>query len=101
MTTGISELIQMECKGMVQVLDQTYRIMKVTRRSYEVVRILDDVLIGKFEVNPKLRVHPNGVTRELLQEIAVTALKQAKVSWVGPVLRSALVPPPRRDSQAL
>jgi hypothetical protein len=94
----------MECKGMVQVLDQTYRIMKVSRRSYEVVRILDDVSIGKFDVDPKLRVCPNGVSAELLFEIAVTALKQAKVSWVGAVPRKVLetlVPPPRRDSQAL
>jgi len=94
----------MECKGMVQFLDQTYRIMKVSRRSYEVFRILDDASIGRFDVNPGLRVHPSGVTREELLQIAIAALKQAKVSWVGAVSPKApetLVPPARRNSQAL
>ena len=59
--------------------------MKVNRRSYTVVRILDDVPIGNFDVDPKLRVHPTVVTRELLMQIAITALKQAKVSWVGAI----------------
>jgi len=71
----------MECKGMVQFLGHTYRIMKVGPRSYEVFRILDDVLVGKFDVDPRLRVHPDGVPRELLLQIATMALKQATVSW--------------------
>jgi hypothetical protein len=91
----------MECKGMVQFLGQTYRIMKINQRSYEVVRILDDARVGSFEVRPKLCVHPEGIKRELLLEIAMTALKQGKVSWVGPAPRKpvdAIAPPPRRDS---
>jgi hypothetical protein len=70
---------------MVQYLDQTYRIMKVDGRSYEVFRILDDVFIGRFDVDPRLRVHPMGVARELLLEIATNAIKQAKVSWIGSI----------------
>ena len=98
---GIPELTKMECKGMVQYLQQTYRIMKISQRSYEVIRILDDVQIGEFELGSKLCVHPNGVTHELLLQIAITALKQATVSWTGTSARRPLdgmVPPAARDS---
>jgi hypothetical protein len=86
---------------MVQCFNQTYRIMKVSPRSYAVIRILDDTPVGEFEFSPKLRVHPNGVTRELLLQIATTALKQATISWVGPIVRRSsdgMVPPQARDS---
>jgi hypothetical protein len=71
----------MKCKGMVEFHGHTYRIMKVNQRLYEVFRILDDVKVGTFDVAPRLEVHPNGVAREVLLEIAITALKQAKISW--------------------
>jgi hypothetical protein len=80
-TKMFQEPITMECKGMVQCLSQTYRIMKVNPRSYEVFRILDDVRVGRFDVDPRLRVHPTGITSDLLMQIATMALKQAKVSW--------------------
>jgi hypothetical protein len=100
-TRGMPELTKMQCKGMVQCKNQTYRIMKISRRSYAVIRILDDTPVGEFEFSPKLRVHPNGVAHELLLQIAMTALKQATVSWVGPIVRrpiDVMVPPPARDS---
>jgi hypothetical protein len=89
---------------MVQLSGKTYRIMKVGARSYEVIRILDDVRIGRFEVTPRLEVQPEGVTRELLWQIALTALKEAKLSWMPPRRPRAPrvpVPPIRRDSQGL
>jgi hypothetical protein len=75
--------------------------MKINQRSYEVVRILDDARVGSFELRPKLCVHPEGIERELLLQIAMTALQQGKVSWVRPAPRKpvdAIAPPPRRDS---
>jgi hypothetical protein len=87
----------MRCKGMVQISGKTYRIMKIDSRSYQVVRILDDVCIGHFEVTPRLQVQPDGVPQELLFEIAVTALREAKLSWPA----HAPAPPVRRDSQGL
>ena|SRR2546430_396864 len=92
----------MECKGMVEFARQTYRIMKINRGTYEVVRILDDARVGTFDVLPRLCVHPQGVTHELLLQVALTAMRQAKVSWIGrrPMREpaAALIPPRRRDS---
>ena len=83
----------MDCKGMVQCSGQTYRIMKIGSGSYEVIRILDDVRMGRFDVSPRLRVRPEGgVAQDLLVAIALTALKEAKLSWTAQVPR-VLVPP--------
>lgn len=70
-------------KGMVTVGGNTYRVSKLYRGTYEVVRILDDRRVGTFESSPKLQVTPEGVDPELLSEIALLALKQGKLSWVG------------------
>jgi hypothetical protein len=75
------EASMQDVKGMVQVAGKTYRIVKIYRGKYEVIRILDDVRVGTFESVPKLRVAPEGFDEKLLQEIALTALKGAKVSW--------------------
>jgi hypothetical protein len=87
---------------MVEFSRQTYRIMKINRGSYEVVRILDDARVGTFDVSPKLVVYPMGVSHELLMQVAMTALREAKVSWTGrgPMREPARVmtPPRRRDS---
>lgn len=92
----------MECKGMVEFSRQTYRIMKINRGSYEVIRILDDARVGTFDVLPRLIVHPQGVTHELLMQVAMTAMRQAKVSWTGPGPRKdparVMTPSRRRDS---
>jgi len=91
----------MDCKGMVQCSGKTYRIMKMGPGSYEVVRILDDVRMGSFDVSPRLRVRPEpGVVENLLVEIALTALKEAKLSWTAQV-HGVLVPPVPRDSSGL
>jgi hypothetical protein len=86
---------------MVQISGKTYRIMKVSSHGYEVIRILDDMRIGSFDVTPRLQVRPDGVPRELLYEIALTALKEAKLSWMPgrPRATHAPAPPIRRDSQ--
>lgn len=89
----------MECKGMVQCLGKTYRIMKVHPGRYDVIRIDDDVRVGSFDANPKLQVRAEGIPHELLAQIALTALKQGKLSWSAhksPV--NSIAPPRRRPS---
>jgi hypothetical protein len=70
-----------DVKGMVQVAGATYRIVKVSKGKYDVIRILDEVCVGSFETVPKVKVEPSHVTEKLLLEITMTALKQAKISW--------------------
>ena len=70
-----------DVKGMIQFDGSTYRIVKVDRGKYDVIRILDEVCIGTFETVPRLRVHAEGGAQKLLNDIAITALKQAKISW--------------------
>jgi hypothetical protein len=70
-----------DVKGMVQVAGATYRIVKVSRGKYDVIRILDEAKVGSFETVPKVTVRATGVSEKLLLEISMTALKQAKISW--------------------
>ena len=39
--------------------------------------------MGSFESEPKLKVEAIAIAEPLLVEIALTALKDAKVSWTG------------------
>jgi hypothetical protein len=67
---------------MIQYEGATYRIVKVGKGKYDVIRILDEIKMGSFETIPKLRVQPQRVDDEkLLLDISLTALKQAKISW--------------------
>lgn len=70
-----------DVKGMVQVAGATYRITKVSKGKYDVIRILDEARVGSFETVPKLKVQATGVSEKLLLEISMTALKLAKISW--------------------
>ena len=87
-----------DVKGMVQFDGATYRIVKVERGRYDVIRILDEVCIGSFETVPKLRVHPVSVTEKLLLGVSMTALKQAKISWQK--MQRPRVPKPPPSSKA-
>ena len=72
----------MQVKGMIRVHAKTYRIVKVRSATYTVIRVLDDACIGSFGTLPRLRVEARRVEDQpLLIEIAVTALRQAAVSW--------------------
>ena len=93
-----------DVKGMVQVDGATYRLVKVAKGKYDVIRILDEERIGTFETFPRVKTHPVSVPEKLLMEIAITALKQAKISWQGmPAPRPKSVPamkvPSTRPSQ--
>jgi hypothetical protein len=75
--------MQTVVKGMVQVAGTTYRIVRVTRGKYNVVRILDDVSVGSFSNGPTVELAPNGIDATLLREIVRVAIQGAKTSWVG------------------
>lgn len=70
-------------KGMVQVAGTTYRIVRVKRGQYNVVRVLDDVGVGTFSAGKTFEMTPLGIDDELLREIARVAIQGAKTTWVG------------------
>jgi len=70
-------------KGMVQLAGVTYRIVRVERGSYSVVRICDDVDVGGFHLAPALGIEPRGIEPALLREVARLAIHTAKTSYAG------------------
>ena len=70
-------------KGMVQVADRTYRIVRLDKCRYEAVRILDDVAVGAFCCAPRIEVTPYCIEGGLMQCIARAAIQGGKTSWVG------------------
>lgn len=73
----------MHVKGMVQVAGITYRIVRVERGMYDVVRILDDQRVGQFRTIPRVEVVASSTADETMAEIAKAAVKWGKTSWVG------------------
>jgi hypothetical protein len=73
-------------KGMIQVAGTTYRIVRLKRGQYNVVRVLDDVVVGSFTSAPQIEVQPEGIDATLMLEIARVAIQGAKTSWVGRAL---------------
>ncbi|HKO49422.1 MAG TPA: hypothetical protein VJV79_16945 [Polyangiaceae bacterium] len=71
-------------KGMVQVAGTTFRIVRIERGHYEVVRILDEVRLGSFWNEPSFAVSESE-NRELLREVARCAIQGGKTTWVGRV----------------
>jgi hypothetical protein len=71
-------------KGMVQVSGRTFRIVRVARGHYEVVRILDDRSVGSFWSEPTFKVS-EGEHQALVREVARCAIQGGKTSWVGRV----------------
>jgi hypothetical protein len=70
-------------KGMVQVEGTTYRIVRLKRGHYKVVRVLDDASVGVFSVGSSFEMTPDGIEDELMREIARVAIQGAKTTWVG------------------
>ena len=75
--------MQTVVKGMVQVAGTTYRIVRVQRGQYNVVRILDDVPVGRFSNGPTVQIDTTGIDVALMREIVRVAIQGAKTSWVG------------------
>ena len=69
-------------KGMVQVQGTTYRIVRIGRGYYNVVRVLDDVNVGTFSAGASVDLAPVGIGAALMREIARVAIQGAKTSWV-------------------
>ena len=70
-------------KGMVLVDGATYRIVRTARSEYTVIRVLDDQTVGAFRSAPRIEVTTSSIDDKLLREIARSAIKGAKTSWVG------------------
>ena len=70
-------------KGMVQVEGTTYRIVRLKRGHYKVVRVLDDASVGMFSVGSSFEMAPDGIEENLMREIARVAIQGAKTTWVG------------------
>src|SRR5262245_48573246 len=71
-----------DVKGMIQFEGATYRIVKVGKGKYDVIRILDEIKLGSFASLPKLSVHAENIEDEkILLGVSLAALKQAKISW--------------------
>ena len=75
-------------KGMVQVSGRTFRIVRIGRGHYEVIRILDDTRMGSFWSEPVFTV-AEGPHQEVVREIARCAIQGGKTTWAG---RLALTP---------
>lgn len=69
-------------KGMVQVSGRTFRIVRIARGHYEVIRILDDTRIGSFWSEPNFKVSA-GEHEDLVREVARCAIQGGKTTWVG------------------
>ena len=70
-------------KGMVQVEGTTYRIVRLKRGHYSVVRVLDDVVVGTFTSGSAIEITAIGIDPTALREIVRSAVQGAKTSWVG------------------
>jgi hypothetical protein len=73
-------------KGMVQLAGTTYRIVRLEAHRYEVIRILDDSPVGSFRLAGRLEVTPGSLDADEVREIARMAIRNAKTSWVGPLM---------------
>jgi hypothetical protein len=91
-------------KGMVQLAGVTYRIVRVAHGSYSVVRISDDMDVGRFHLAPTLGIQAQGVEPALLREVARLAIHTAKTSYAGfarPDLAALEVAKARRSPSSL
>lgn len=68
-------------KGMVQVHSVTYRIVRVRHGQYDVVRLLDDVCIGRFTLGAYREVVIEGEAPEVVREVARAALQGGRTTW--------------------
>jgi hypothetical protein len=72
-----------QIKGMVSVGDNTYRLERLQNGFYEVIRLSDEVMVGRFAVEHKVRLEPLEVEPSLLRRIAREAIQRGKTSWVS------------------
>lgn len=75
--------MSIKVKGMVSLQGVTYRIVRLARGSYSVVRVLDDQEVGAFKTAPALGIEARLIDPNLLREVARLAIHTAKTSYVG------------------
>jgi len=73
----------MRVKGMVQVAGSTYRVVRIGMGLYDVVRLLDDVHVGRFRTVPQTSIETTSLESDLMGEVVRAAIQGAKTSWVG------------------
>jgi len=69
-------------KGMVCVDEATYRLERVETGFYDVIRLSDEVCVGRFVIEGKVRLEPDGIEASLLRRIAREAIQRGKTSWL-------------------
>ena len=69
-------------KGMVQVEGTTYRIVRIKRGHYKVVRVLDDASVGMFSVESSFEMAPEGIDEDLMREIARVVHQASELACV-------------------
>jgi hypothetical protein len=67
---------------MIQVGGVTYRIERTAPHNYTVVRLLDDLEVGKFRTLPSLRVTAVSIDLTVFRSVVRTALRSARTSAV-------------------
>ena len=73
----------MRVKGMIQVSGSTYRVVRVGMGVYDVIRLLDDVQVGRFRTVPQACIETTVLDPNLMDEVVRAAIQGAKTSWVG------------------
>jgi hypothetical protein len=68
---------------MVQVFGCTYRVVRVGVGNYEVVRLLDDQVVGRFRTIPHTVVESTVLEPAVMADVVRAAIQGAKTSWVG------------------
>jgi hypothetical protein len=68
-------------KGMVQVHSVTYRIVRLSAGHYEVVRLLDDVRVGKFTLGTRREAIVEGAAPDLIRQVARAAVQGGRTTW--------------------
>jgi hypothetical protein len=84
-------------KGMVCVDQHTYRLERVENGFYEVIRLSDEMMVGRFAVEQTVRLEAHGVDAALLRRIAREAIQKGKTSWV---YHETPPPPPPDPNEA-
>ncbi len=66
---------------MVQVQSVTYRIVRMRKAQYEVVRLLDDVSVGTFTLGTGKEPQIDGTVPDVVREVARAALQGGRTTW--------------------
>ncbi|HET9954851.1 MAG TPA: hypothetical protein VFQ61_10120 [Polyangiaceae bacterium] len=66
---------------MVHIRGTTYRVVRLKRGAYDVVRVLDDCRVGSFSLAPHFKTLPLCIDDELMRAIARAAIRSGRTTW--------------------